>query len=101
MLNAVHPELYLVDKMPGELSRYDVVILDSADNLRLSPEVVHKMANKHPKVSLITIHKVTKTGNFRGSAEWEHDCDTSVVVSGGIAKAEKNRFGGHGEIAVF
>ncbi|WP_010664011.1 AAA family ATPase [Marinilabilia salmonicolor] len=101
MLKAVHPDLFLVDKIPADLSKYDVVFLDSADSLRLSPEAATKLTLKYPNMNLVTIHKVTKTGNFRGSAEWEHDCDTSVVVIGGVARAEKNRFGGSGEISVF
>jgi hypothetical protein len=40
---------------------------------------------------LVTIHKVTKSGSFRESAEWESDCDMLVVVNG-MAKVEKNRF---------
>ncbi|WP_158275679.1 AAA family ATPase [Marinilabilia rubra] len=101
MLKAVHPELFLVDKIPADLSKYDVVFLDSADSLRLNPEAATKLTLKYPNMNLVTIHKVTKTGNFRGSAEWEHDCDTSVVVTGAVARAEKNRFGGSGEITVF
>jgi len=100
-LKASHPDLYVVDELPSDLSKYDIVFLDSADSLRLSPQEVEKLCQKHPKLSLVTIHKVTKTGSFRGSAEWEHDCDTSVVVANGVAKAEKNRFGGNGEIGVF
>jgi hypothetical protein len=89
MYQAVHPELYLVDKLPTDLSQYDVVILDSADSLRLTPEAAIKLTTKHPHLSLVSIHKVTKAGSFRGNAEWEHDCDSSVVVVNGIAKAEK------------
>jgi hypothetical protein len=100
-LNAAHPELFIVDELPTDLSKYDIVFLDSADSLRMTPIEANKLCKKYPKMSLVTIHKVTKTGNFRGSAEWEHDCDTSVNVSNGTAKAEKNRFGGNGEIAVF
>jgi hypothetical protein len=100
-LKASHPDLYVVDELPTDLSKYDIVFLDSADSLRLSPQEAEKLCKKHPKLSLVTIHKVTKTGSFRGSAEWEHDCDTSVVVANGTAKAEKNRFGGKGEIGVF
>lgn len=100
-LKASHPDLYVVDELPSDLSKYDIVFLDSADSLRLSPQEADKLCKKHPKISLGTIHKVTKTGSFRGSAEWEHDCDTSVVVANGVAKAEKNRFGGKGILSAY
>jgi hypothetical protein len=100
-LNAAHPDLFVVDELPSDLSRYDIVFLDSADSLRLTPDQVNRLCKKCPKLSLVSIHKVTKAGSFRGSAEWEHDCDTSVVVADGVAKAGKNRFGGRGEVRVF
>ena len=91
----------MVDELPSDLSRYDIVLLDSADSLRMTPDQANRLYKKYPKLSLVTIHKVTRAGSFRGSAEWEHDCDTSVMVVDSVAKAGKNQFGGRGEVRVF
>lgn len=95
------PNLYFTGVIPASLDRYDVIVLDSADTLNLTPRDVLKMREKYPSKSFVTIHKVTKDGQFRGSKDWEHDCDTTVIINNGVAKADKNRFGGRGEIAVY
>jgi hypothetical protein len=67
------------------------------DSLQLTFGQVNQLYKKYPKSGLVAIPKVTKVGIFSGSVEWEHDCDSYVVVTDGVAKAGKNRFGGRGE----
>ena len=50
--------------------------------------------------SYVYIFQSTKDGNFRGSQEFEHDVDTSILVENMIAVARKNRFGGKESVSV-
>lgn len=97
-LNAVHPNLSLCDRMIPDLSRFDTVFIDSVNSLCLSPEKLQKL----PKfTSFVYVFQSTKDGHFRGSQEFEHDADTVIEVSDGVATTGKNRFGTSGTIRVF
>ena len=72
------------------------VFIDSVQTLGLSIEDFKALQTKHPKTSWIVVTQATKTGDARGSLEWQHDSDVNLMVENGTAQATKNRFGSTG-----
>ncbi len=95
--NIHHRNLFVVDTMPKNFDGYDVVFIDSVNSAGYEPEDLRKLDSSK---SYVYVFQCTKEGNFRGSQEFEHDVDTSIVVEDMKAHAIKNRFGGNGEISV-
>ncbi len=95
--NIHHRNLFVVDTMPKNFDGYDVVFIDSVNSAGYEPEDLRKLDSSK---SYVYVFQCTKEGNFRGSQEFEHDVDTSIVVEDMKAHAVKNRFGGNGEISV-
>jgi len=54
-----------------------------------------------PKIGFIYVFQSTKNGNFKGSQEYSYDVDVVIETDQGIAKTEKSRFGGSGEVKVW
>jgi len=100
-LKAFHQNLFIVDKLPGNLEGYDFLFIDSVNSHGLSPLDIEKLIGKYPKLSIAYVCQTTKDGNFRGSKEWEHMADVVVHADNGVAKPQKNRFGGRGEVKVW
>ncbi|MBO7225623.1 MAG: AAA family ATPase [Bacteroidales bacterium] len=96
-LNLADKNLSIIDTLPNNFNGYDYVFIDSINSLGLEAEDLRKM-NKDK--SYVYIFQSTKDGNFRGSQEFEHDVDTSILVENMIAVARKNRFGGKESVSV-
>ncbi|MCQ2741354.1 MAG: AAA family ATPase [Alphaproteobacteria bacterium] len=96
-LNIAHSNLFVIDKLPKDLSGYNVIFIDSINSMGLEPDDILKLDKGQ---SWVYIFQSTKDGNFRGSQEFEHIVDTSIVVENMKAHAIKNRFGGKREINV-
>ena len=80
---------------------YDFVIFDSATSIGLTPEIFEKIVKQNNGTSFVSILQSTKEGAFRGSNVWEHLVDVEIRFEDGIAKTEKSRFGGKGEVEVW
>jgi predicted ATP-dependent serine protease len=81
-------------------SSYDFIFIDSVNFINISPEQVREMKSKNPSLSLITIQQSTKDGDFRGSQEYAHDCDSIVRIADGIAN-QQGRFQEASQMMVF
>ncbi|MCQ2607734.1 MAG: DNA repair protein RadA [Bacteroidales bacterium] len=92
-----HKNLSIIDKMPSNTSEFDIVFVDSINSIGYEPEDLRKLDKGQ---SWVYVFQATKEGNFRGSQEFEHDVDTSIVVEDMKAHSVKNRFGGKGEISI-
>ena len=75
-----HPDLDFSDFFPDDLSGYDFVFLDSVTKLQLSPEDLDDLRSSYPKVSFIFVFQTTKSGNFRGRNDFQHDVDVVIEV---------------------
>ena len=97
-LNISSPNLYLIDKIPSDISKYDVVFIDSVNTLALSPEYLERLPKSK---AYVWIFQCTKDGNYRGEQAYEHNADTVIEIADMKALMHKNRFGGKvPEIAV-
>lgn len=90
-LNVANSNLYLCDSVPDDLSQFDVVFLDSVNNLGLEPEDLKAMPSGK---AYVYVFQTTKDGNYMGKQEFAHDVDTVVRVENMNAYKYKNRYGG-------
>jgi predicted ATP-dependent serine protease len=102
-LKASHANIDIAENIPccNVLDNYDVIVLDSVNELHLTPDDIRKMTEKHPKLSTVQIFKATKEGKFLGVSDFAHLVQAEFVCENGTAKAEKNRFGGNEAIDIF
>lgn len=90
-LNVANSNLYLCDSVPEDLSQFDVVFLDSVNNLGLEPEDLKALPSGK---AYVYVFQTTKDGNYMGKQEFAHDVDTVVRVENMNAYKDKNRYGG-------
>lgn len=100
-LKASHPNLFITDALPNSLKMFDFVFYDSVNSMGLSAEDLKELKAKNKQTSFIYIFQSTKDGNFKGNQEYSHDVDVVIEVEKGMARTEKSRFGGNGEIKVY
>jgi len=80
--------------------KYAFVFIDSVNFIKITPEEIEDLKAKNKKTAFITIQQATKSGNFRGSQEFAHNCDMVIRVEAGQA-SHQGRFQEPTEMAVF
>jgi hypothetical protein len=81
------------DLTSANLKDYDLVILDSINDLKLDLQDFKELKKKYPETAFILILQHTKDGQFRGGKDWEHDAQIVGKVEAGTINIYKNRFG--------
>ena len=99
--DVAHPNLFVSDFLPEDLSGYDFIILDSVNRLGLSPENLLDLKAANPGKSFIFIFQTTKEGKFRGGNEFQHDVDVVIEVPEQGKAVQFGRFNQGGEINIF
>jgi len=99
-LQASHPNLFVSETIPEDLSKYDFVFIDSVSRAGLDMDAIRKLRHDNPRTAFIFIYHTTKEGNFRGKNENAHEVDVIVEVADGKAIGN-GRFGIGGEVGVF
>ncbi len=96
-----HPNLFVSDHLPADLSPYDYIFLDSVTKFGLTPEDIEKLRAANPGKSFIFIFQTTKDGNFRGENTYQHDVDVVIGVPERGKATQFGRFNQGGEINIF
>lgn len=99
LLNAWHDNIIITRNIPGDLTVYDVIVLDSVNELDIKPkELAEIQKQAHARgTSFIYVFKSVKDGSSaRGSLEYEHLVDIVIKLEDGIARNIKNRYCGTG-----
>ena len=99
--NVAHPDLYVSDYLPDDLSNYDFVFLDSVNKLGLLPDDLERLKEAYPNTSFIYIFQTTKQGNFRGGNEYQHDVDVVIEIPEKGKAVQFGRFNQGGEMDIF
>jgi cytochrome c-type biogenesis protein CcmH/NrfF len=73
-------------------SHYDIVVLDSIQQLRIKPEQLTILKNTYPKTSFIYILHATKGGTFKGDNSYAHDADIIIKLDKYEPITEKSRY---------
>ena len=94
-LNAFHSNVYITADMPDDLSYFDLLVIDSVNEMNMSPDDIRKIQETYPNLSTWQIFKATKEGKFLGQSDFGHLCQTELVCEDGFCQAHKNRFGGN------
>ncbi len=99
--NVKHPNLFVTSVLPGDLSFYDFIFLDSVNSLGLLAEDLRKLKEYYPTKSFIYVFQVTKEGNFRGANTFQHDVDSVIEVPEKGKAVQYGRFNAGGEMDIF
>lgn len=96
--NVANDNISFADRLPLDITKYDVVFFDSVNDMGISPDELMDMT---ANIAMVGIFQCTKDGMFRGGNDYSHDVDIVVKVDNMTALTEKNRFqAGNMEFAV-
>ena len=84
-LGAEHPNLFISEELPVNLSAYKFVIIDSITKAGMDHRDMAALKHSNPGVSFIFIAQSTKDGSYRGARDLEHEVDVIVKVENGVA----------------
>jgi hypothetical protein len=91
-----------VEKFNDLVKGFNFVFIDSVNYAGLSASDIEEIRQKNPNLSIIGIMQNTKSGEFKGSSEFLHNCDVHVVARNGQAYQEKSRFAkGIADVAIW
>ena len=98
-LRAIHPNIYVSEDIPNDLSDYDYVFIDSVSRAKLTIEDLNNLKKSNTGIAFIFVFHTTKNGQFKGQNQFAHDVDVIIEVADGKAKGN-GRFG-WGEVEVW
>jgi len=61
-------------------NKFDVIILDSVQQLRITPEQLTGLRRDNKSTSFIYILQATKSGHFKGDNSFAHDADVEIKM---------------------
>ena len=96
-----HPNLFVSDTIPEDLSYFDFIFFDSVNKLGLSASDLETLKQANPNKSFIYVFQTTKEGNFRGANEFQHDVDVVIQVPEKGLAVQNGRFNQGGEMRIF
>jgi predicted ATP-dependent serine protease len=96
-----HPNLFVSDTIPEDLSFFDFIFFDSVNKLGLSASDLETLKQSNPNKSFIYVFQTTKEGNFRGANEFQHDVDVVIQVPEKGLAVQNGRFNQGGEMRIF
>jgi hypothetical protein len=99
--NVAHDNLDLADSLPKDLSGYRFIFIDSVQGQGLTPEQLRDLKTMNPGVSFVYVFQVTKSGQFRGANEFQHDVDVVVEIPEKGKAVQYGRFNQGGEMEIF
>jgi hypothetical protein len=99
--NVKHPNLFVSDYLPEELSEYDFIFLDSVNKLGLKPVDIDALRKTYPGKSFIFVFQTTKDGHFKGKNEFQHDVDVVIEVAEPGKAVQFGRYNQGGSINIF
>ena len=99
--NVKHPNLFVSDFLPEDVSGYDFVIIDSVNKMELQPSDLDTLKANNPGVSFIYVFQTTKEGNFSGSNHFQHDVDVVIEIPEKGKATQNGRFNQGGEMEIF
>ena len=75
-----------------KMSSSKFIVIDSVNHMSLTPDQVEELKKLDTTRGFITIHQVTKTGEFKGDNKFLHNCDVEIVVNDRVPIVKKNRY---------
>lgn len=75
-----------------KISTCKFVVIDSINHMNLTPENVEELRNMDKTRGFVSIHQVTKKGEFKGDNKFLHNCDIEIVVDKYLPTIKKSRY---------
>ncbi len=98
-IHASHPNLYITDRIPSDISPYQFVFIDSVSKAGMDVAGIEELRKQNPGISFIFIYHTTKEGRFKGVNTHAHEVDVIIEVGKGEAKAT-GRFNAGGRMDI-
>jgi hypothetical protein len=73
-------------------THYDIVVLDSIQQMSISPDELISLREANLRTSFIYILQATKSGTFKGDNRYSHDADIQIKLDGYVPEVKKTRF---------
>jgi predicted ATP-dependent serine protease len=86
-LGASHPNLFIAEQVPEDLSEFNFVFIDSVSKAGMEISDITALHKKFPRTAFIFIYHSTKEGKFRGGNEHAHEVDVIIEVVNGEASS--------------
>jgi hypothetical protein len=86
-LKASHPNLFITDRIPQDVSAYQFVFIDSVSKAGIDISDIELLRKQHSETSFIFIYHTTKEGRFKGVNTHAHEVDVIIEVGKGDVKA--------------
>ena len=99
--DVAHPNLFVSETIPDDLTPYEFMFFDSVNKLGLSTSDLESLKSHYPDKSFIYIFQTTKEGNFRGANEFQHDVDVVINLPEKGLAVQNGRFNQGGEMRIF
>jgi hypothetical protein len=99
--DVAHPNLFVAESIPQDLTPYDFIFFDSVNKLGLSAGDLEALKQANPGKSFIYIFQTTKEGNFRGANEFQHDVDIVIEVPEKGMAVQNGRYNQGGQMKIF
>lgn len=99
--DVAHPNLFVAQDIPGDLTPYEFIFFDSVNKLGLSVQDLTILRQNNPQKSFVYIFQTTKEGNFRGGNEFQHDVDIVIEVPEKGLAVQNGRYNQGGEMKIF
>ena len=85
----------------SDLSMYQFVFIDGVTKLGSKPADFELLEKKHPYISFIYVHQVTKGGKCRGDNDFLHDIDIVIEVPEKGLAIQNGRYNQGGKMKIF
>lgn len=79
---------YQLAELLATVKGYDLVILDSINDMNLSASDVKRL---NDEIAIMGVMQSTKAGGFKGGQDFLHDCDKFILIDSLRASASKSR----------
>lgn len=79
-------------KLIGIIKDYNLVVIDSANNMDLHSDQLNNLRENAPNTAFLVVLQTTKEGTFKGDQTLKHDCDIFLKAKDMICYQTKSRF---------
>jgi predicted ATP-dependent serine protease len=100
-LEIASERLFFANDLSGGLDEYDFVIVDSVNDIGMTMSDFKVLREEHPLTAFLLVLQHTKSGDYRGGKDWEHEVEIGAEVVEGIVTVYRNRYGVKGSLNIF
>ena len=87
------PETLFFSKGMVDLTDYKFAILDSVNDMDINVQDFKELKKIYQNTAFILVMQNTKSDDYRGGKDFEHEVDIACEIDNGIITTFKNRFG--------